>query len=205
MRAELNKRWSFFAEGQLRSLRFYDHFHYYEYKGGPVFKLDNNFSFTTGFGRYNTYGSGGNFKRPTQQREYRSWLQVNMKNRIKRVEIEHRYRAEQRFTSRGYRNRFRYRLSANVPLNGKDAARPLYLQPSNEIFLTNRAPFFERNRSAVNLGYVLSKKFTMQTGILHQYDYRLTDETGSTFFQIAGLFTLDLKKNKAGVRGDVED
>ena len=27
------ENWSVFAEAQLRSLKFYDHFHYYEYKG----------------------------------------------------------------------------------------------------------------------------------------------------------------------------
>ena len=30
--------WSFFAETQLRSLRFYNHFHYYEYKVGVNYK-----------------------------------------------------------------------------------------------------------------------------------------------------------------------
>ena len=30
----INEKWSVFGEAQLRSLEFYDRFHYYEYKGG---------------------------------------------------------------------------------------------------------------------------------------------------------------------------
>ena len=37
-----NEKWSFFGEGQLRSLKFYDNFHYYEYKGGINFKAHKN-------------------------------------------------------------------------------------------------------------------------------------------------------------------
>ena len=57
-----NEKWNFFAEAQLRSLSFYNEFHYYEVKIGANFKIDNQFSVTSGFGSYNTFAEGGDFK-----------------------------------------------------------------------------------------------------------------------------------------------
>lgn len=34
LKYNFNTNWSAFSEAQLRSLKFYNHFHYYEYKGG---------------------------------------------------------------------------------------------------------------------------------------------------------------------------
>jgi hypothetical protein len=39
----LSDNWSFFAEGQIRSLKFYDNFHYYEAKGGVNYELTMGF------------------------------------------------------------------------------------------------------------------------------------------------------------------
>ncbi len=45
VKSDINKRWSVFAEAQLRSLKFYDHFHYHEYKAGLNFKAQPNVTF----------------------------------------------------------------------------------------------------------------------------------------------------------------
>ena len=86
-------KWNVFTEAQLRSLSFYDQFHYYEYKGGFTYKITSNFSATTGVGSYNTYSEGSNFELPMQNKEIRSWIQINMKNPLERITFEHRYRA----------------------------------------------------------------------------------------------------------------
>jgi hypothetical protein len=52
----LNDKWSAFAEAQLRSLKLYDHFHYYEYKGGLNYTVHPNLTLTLGAGSYQTYG-----------------------------------------------------------------------------------------------------------------------------------------------------
>jgi len=72
LKMNIDKQWSFFVEPQLRSLSFYNQFHYYEIKGGITYNLKSNFSFTTGLGSYNTYSQGGNFKLPYQQKEIRT-------------------------------------------------------------------------------------------------------------------------------------
>jgi hypothetical protein len=194
---KLNQKWNIFAEAQLRSLSFYDQFHYYEYKGGFTHKIDSNFSITSGIGSYNTYSEGGNFQKPTQNEEIRTWVQINMKNPLEFVSFEHRYRAEQRFTSNGYRNRFRYRLSATVPLNNKKIGpKTIYALGWNELFFTDDEPFFERNRLFVGGGYEFSKNVAMQMGYIHQFDYKINDETGRDFLNVSFLYHFDLTKNK---------
>lgn len=57
----INAKWSVFGEAQLRSLRFYDDFHYHEYKGGISYKAYPNLVLSLGAGNYDTYREGGNF------------------------------------------------------------------------------------------------------------------------------------------------
>lgn len=197
---KVNQKWSVFTEGQIRSLSFYNDFHYYEIKAGLTYKIKPNFSVTTGFGDYNTYSEGGNFESPMQNDEIRTWVQVNLKNPFDYIIFEHRYRAEQRFTSNGYRNRFRYRLSAVIPLKGKKIMpKTFYLSAWNEIFFTDKEPFFERNRLFIGGGYEFSENIAVQTGYIHQFDYKINDETGRDFFNIALLYNFNLKKKKQNV------
>lgn len=192
---EINQRWNIFAEAQLRSLRYYDDFHYYELKAGATYQFSKSFSLSGGFGIYDTYSPGGNFKSPMVNDEIRSWLQLSMTQYEKRLKFDHRYRAEQRWTSNGFRNRFRYRLNAVLPLRKKKVEpRTFYLNASNELFFTNRAPYFERNRVFVGGGYEFSESFTFQLGYLNQFDYRINDETGKNFIQLSFLFDFNWNK-----------
>ncbi|WP_448529832.1 DUF2490 domain-containing protein [Raineya sp.] len=188
----LNEKWSLNAEAQLRSLGFYGRFHYYEAKAGATFRLNKQFSVSAFGGTYQTYADlGGNFDRPKINDEERLWLQVNLHNEWGRVFIEHRYRYEARWTLRGYRNRFRYRLQLQIPLN-KPRFEPetFFATLSNELFLTDRATYFERNRFFVGLGYQWNKTFTQQIGWLYQFDYFVSDEIGKNFLQITLAFRL---------------
>jgi len=197
VKSNLDNRWSLFAEAQIRSLRFYNHFHYYEYKAGASYNINKYFSLLGGFGWYDTYAEGGNFKEPMVNDEFRTWLQVSMKQNLDRIKFEHRYRAEQRWTINGFRNRFRYRLQSVVPLNNKKLEKgTAYAIAWNEIFFTNNAPYFERNRFLVGCGYELTDNLAIQTGFLKQFDYKLNDETGRNFFQFALLYELSLVKKK---------
>jgi hypothetical protein len=188
-----SKNFYTFFEAQLRSLKFYDHFHYYEYKAGFTYRMHSNLSATLGAGSYQTFAEGGDFVRPKNNDEFRIWPQIQLTQNIGRVKIEQRYRAELRFTSNGYRNRFRYRLGLSYPF-GKPVndIRPYVLQASNELFFTDMEPYFERNRMLVALSRKLSATISIQIGYLHQFDYKINDETGRDFVQ-TGLF-FDLGK-----------
>ncbi len=184
----INEKWSVFGEAQLRSLRFYDHFHYHEYKGGVNFKAHPNMTFTLGAGDYDTYKEGGSFVKPKNNDEFRIWPQVTLTQVVKNIKIEQRYRAEFRFTSNGYRNRFRYRLGVSYPFgNNEKGHKPYQVSVSNELFFTDKEPYFERNRALISIGYKISKHASVQLGYLHQFDYKINDETGRDFLQI-GLY-----------------
>jgi len=115
-----NDNMSVFWEAQLRSLHFYDDFHYYEYKGGFDFKALKNLKLTLGAGSYQTYKEGGNFVVPKNNNEFRIWPQVVLSQKLGAFTVEQRYRAEFRYTSNGYRNRYRYRLGIAYPF-GKES------------------------------------------------------------------------------------
>ncbi len=200
----LDEKLSFFGEAQLRSLKFYSNFHYYEYKGGINYKVHKNANLTLGAGSYQTYHEGGNFVLPKNSDEFRIWPQVIFFQSIGKLKIEQRYRAEFRFTNNGYRNRFRYRLGVSYPF-GKElnGYKPFHVGASNEIFFTNTEPYFERNRMLLAFNYKPSKATTIQMGYLHQFDYKINDETGRDFFQI-GYFIELFRKSALNTSFDTD-
>jgi len=189
----LNKKISFFGEGQIRSLSTYNQFHYHEYKGGFNYKPSQQIMLTLGFGDYDTYREGGNFESPKNNDERRLWPQITLYQTIGKVKIEQRYRSESRFSPGIYRNRFRYRFGISIPFGkDKEGAKPFQFIVNNELFFTNTAPYFQRNRFLIATQYRINKYLSTQVGYLSQFDYRINDETGRQFLQI-GLY-IDLQR-----------
>ncbi len=71
------------------------------------------------------------------------------------------------------------------------------------MFFTDREPYFERNRMLVAFNYKLSRSKTLQVGYLHQFDYKINDETGRDFLQI-GFFIELFKKHSKNSNYDIE-
>ncbi len=194
VKLNINAKWGIWTEGQLRSIEFYDQFYYYEAKGGVFYNLKDHLSLTAGIGHYATYTLGGNFVQPLASVETRTWLQLIMEQKWDRIYFEHRYRVEQRHLNTGYKNRFRYRLNAVIPINHKEVSpKTIYAYIGDEIFFTDKAPFYERNRFYTGLGYKTSKAMTIQSGYMRQFDYKLTSTTSRDFLQVALLFNLNLQ------------
>lgn len=191
----VNDKWSLFSEVQVRSLKFYNSFHYHEYKGGITYKFHPNAKLSLGAGKFDTYKEGGNFVKPKNNDEFRIWPQLVLHQNLWKFNIEQRLRSEFRFTSQGYRNRFRYRVGVSHPLGRKkNGYSPFQIGASNELFFTNKAPYFERNRLLLSLDYKTSKMLSFQIGYMHQFDYKINDETGRNFLLI-GVF-IELARNK---------
>lgn len=188
---------SFFGEGQIRSLQFYNSFHYYEFKAGINYELEKGLALTIAGGSYQTYKEGGDFVKPKNNDEFRLWPQLLLTQKIWRFKIEQRYRVEMRWTSNGYRNRFRYRLGLAYPFGKEDRGyKPFQVGISNELFFTDKEPYFERNRIQFSLNYKTSKYSSVQLGYLHQFDYKINDETGRDFL-VVGLYIEMVNKNKS--------
>ena len=196
-RLTLAPRLELFNEFQLRSQSFYADHYYYEVKGGISYFLSKNFSLLAGVGRYITFSDPGNFTKPVTGNEFRFWQQLTMNNYLQRIKFEHRYRVEQRWFKTGYRNRFRYRLNAAVPLNTtKVENKTIYLSAFEELFFTNKAPYFERSRLFGGVGYQVNKYFTVQPGYVYQFDYTANGSSlGKHFFQFSLMIDLDGDRN----------
>ena len=66
---QLNEKWSFFGEAQLRSLKFYSDFHYYEYKGAVNYKIAKN-DIVSFVNFYNTKRPHSSIERLTPEEAY---------------------------------------------------------------------------------------------------------------------------------------
>jgi hypothetical protein len=189
-----NKTWSAFAEFQLRSQQVVHDFNYYEYKAGIGYNFPKTVSVLFAMGQYGTYQPDGDFKKPVINDEFRIWEQFVLTNNIGRVKLEHRYRIEQRFTSQfGYRNRFRYRINAIVPINHKEIkSKTWYTSLFNEMFVTNEAPYFEQNRIFLGIGYQFNPHITVLGGMLNRFDQSPTyHTTWKNYWQTNLIISID--------------
>jgi hypothetical protein len=187
----LNDRWSFLAEGQIRSLRFYNNFHYHEAKLVTTYKVNSGLRVGMGFGKYDTYNEIGNFQLPKNNSEFRLWPQVILSHKQGKISFEHRYRAELRFAPDNFRLRFRYRFGINYSFFSKKLNRDLIrMGVSNELFFSPYEPYFERNRLLFSYDHILSENVTLHAGYLHQFDYKIVDEIGRDFLQVGCFLSL---------------
>ena len=190
----LDKHWSLLEESQIRSQNFFRNFNYYEFKGGLGYSFSRKLSALVGFGRMITFSDGHNFAKPFVNKEWRIWEQFIYNMYTGRVKLENRIRVEQRWTSSlGYRNRIKYRLNCQLPLNGR-RIRPgvVYLTGWDELYFTDSNPNFESTRMFGGLGLQLSKHTTIQTGYLHQVLYKADDtHSGRQYFQTVLVLDLD--------------
>lgn len=159
------RNWVAMADAQTRSQKFYNEFYSYDYKAAVSYSFNSKINFQTGIGGVKNYQDDGNFKKPLQFSETRLWEQVALYYSLHRFKFENRIRAEQRFTSNGYFNRFRYRLNASLPLNRKIISdNTFYLNCFDEVFFTNTHPLFLANQFFAGAGYQFNKHLTVQSG-----------------------------------------
>ena len=185
----INSKFSLFAEAQLRSLSFFRQFHYYEYKAGMNYKAGKQITLSLAAGKYNTYSEGGNFKSPLRSDEFRLWPQLLIQQPLGNFKMDQRFRTEFRFTGNGYRTRLRYRLGLSKNFGAVKNGTQLYNAGiNNELFFTVNEPYFERNRLLFFVTRRLNRLVVLQVGYLHQFDYRINDETGRDFLQTGVYF-----------------
>lgn len=206
MRIGLDSQWSVFSEAQLRSLKLFDHFHYYEAKAGIQYQANKQLKITLGGGMYDTYAEGGNFVTPKNKDEIRIWPQISLQSKLGICKIEHRYRTEFRFSNLGYLFRTRYKLGLYVPLVNKSPENHLItLLLGDEIFFGNRAPYFERNRVTADIHYHLTEHCNLLLGFVHQFDYKILDETGRDMIQFGVIFDWPYKSAYKLLPAEQED
>jgi hypothetical protein len=121
-------------------------------------------------------------------REHRIWQQYIMKSKLNRIELQHRYRLEQRFIENWksvddgvfdmmgylYRQRVRYRFQIVVPLSKREMSdNTLFFVFNDEVFLgfgkgiSNNV--LDQNRLFSALGWRFNSACNVQLGYLNQY------------------------------------
>ncbi len=103
--------------------------------------------------------------------EHRIYQQFISRQSIKQMNLQHRYRFEQRFIEDDFRLRFRYFLGLTHPIwkHENDAVKQLYLSAYNEIFLNTEGRVFDRNRLYGGLGYRINKNLRFELGYMNQF------------------------------------
>lgn len=193
--ANTEHRWGGYAEVQARTDEvLFNKFFYDEFKTGISYALNNNYVALMGIGRYTTYDYTDTDKGPLTT-ENRLWEQFTFAHYLKRIKFEHRYRAEQRWVNDNYRNRFRYRLNAVVPVNNmKVEPGTFFISVFDEIFLNNIQPIFERNRVGGTFGYQFTPTITIQTGWVNQFNNTLTSTNSKNNLILNFTYQIQRKK-----------
>lgn len=136
---------------------------------------DEPILFTLGFANITTGTPGESTSTFNENRIYQEAL-INQKI-LKRVHLVHRFRYEQRWVEdQDFRTRFRYNLFVNIALNAEDLVpKTYYVALYNELFMNgernngnSEVALFDRNRTYLGFGYVLTKSTRLQLGWMRQ-------------------------------------
>jgi hypothetical protein len=107
-----------------------------------------------------------------------------------KLRIEQRARTEMRFGMTGYRNRFRYRLGLSYPLGKEMFGDHAYrISVSEELFFSDKEPFFQRARFLGTINRMVSQEFSVQLGYVYQYDYSLTRALGRDYLFVGFMLS----------------
>jgi hypothetical protein len=147
--------------------------------------------------------------------EHRMFEQVNLKDKAGRLEVQHRYRIEQRFleqyalNSSGnvvqvdpvFRNRIRYRALVMLPLSRKTMGnQTLFLSINNELFVgfgkgIAKNPI-DQNRFITALGWRFNAQTNVQVGYFNQFIFKSNaiDMERNHSLWISMVYNLDFTK-----------
>lgn len=168
----INDRWAWHHEAQFRMRDVGVDLQQMLLRTGAQYHFKNGMHATAGYAYIVDYSGIDTVDNVTEHRVWQQWV---MKNRIWRIHFGHRYRLEQRWIARGdaprtYRNRVRYFLWADIPLN-KPEMEPntVFLSFYDEIFLEPDDWGFSQNRLFASVGYKFNPAVTVKAGYLYQY------------------------------------
>lgn len=144
---------------------------------------------TAGYGHIGSHVYQSERKSPEVE-EHRIFQQLITTNQLGIIKLEHRYRVEQRWVNKEFKNRLRYRLMAFIPLNSKKVeVGTVFIGLYDEVFLNTQQTYFDRNRLYGALGYQINKHTGVQAGMLHQE----TNGGGKWYLQFALTFNTDFR------------
>lgn len=179
---KINTRWNWHNEVQYRNFNFAGDLEQLLLRTGIGYNLsENNNNVLLGYAYIHSepYITGTDDK--LQTNEHRIFQQFITKQQFGRINIQHRYRFEQRFVQDDFKMRLRYSLSLNIPINKKVMEQNVvYASMYNEIFVNTEQNHYDRDRIYGGVGYCVNKYIRVEAGVMSQ----LLPTNNRTQFQI---------------------
>ena len=194
---KMNEKFGIHLEAQFRDYKLLNQPEQILLRTGIIYYVNSASNFTLGYASIHNYAFDDAIFEKPQVNESRMWEQLVLKQNIGRCHLEHRYRIEQRWiqtkTDQFYRDRLRYLLRLNIPLNKKTMeSGALFLSFYDELFVNMTTNPFDRNRLYGGFGYQFSKRLNAQMGYLAQ----TVGVISKSYFQIGVNGTFDLRSHK---------
>lgn len=212
----LSDHWGLHTEYQWRRADGFDHWQQSLLRLGVDYYAKNGVQYTAGYGWICSFRYGD---QPIahNNNEHRIWQQAITKSKFGRVEVQNRYRLEQRYIENWvknaeevymqngfyFRQRVRYRLLLTVPLSRKEMAdNTLFFAAYDEPFLGFgkgiAKNILDQNRLYAALGWRFNAACNIQLGYLNQYIVKkdgIQAERNHTL-QAAITYNLDFRKKE---------
>jgi hypothetical protein len=191
-----SEKFSLYTELQLRFVYNNNLFQtlQHQFRVAPEIHVDKHFSIQPIAYVYTINGHYENNPKPYGNNEHRIYSQMSYKHHVGRVHLQHRLRYEWRFsqsnsldslgntiyddTYGNYKNRIRYRISANIPINHKDLEPNTWYIRAWDEFMVGfadpiRYPTYKvedniQNRVFLGAGYQIIKNISVTLGALYQ-------------------------------------
>lgn len=91
-----------------------------------------------------------------------AYQKVSLSTTLNKVKLTNSFFLEERWLGNNFQLRYRFGLTAKVPLNSKTT-----FSISEEVFLQNSETSFNQNRVTAQFSRTLSPKFQLNTGLMH--------------------------------------
>lgn len=169
---KIDKNWNWHHEVQYRNYNAIGDLEQLLLRTGIGYNLTkNNNNILLGYGFINSQNYIPNIDEKQGVNEHRIYQQFISRQNIGRVQVQHRYRFEQRWIeNQDFKMRFRYFLALNIPINNKEIIdNTFYLSTYNEIFLNHKDNVFDRNRLYGGIGFKLNKLTRFEIGYMNQF------------------------------------
>jgi hypothetical protein len=183
----LSEHWGIHTEYQWRRADGFEHWQQSLLRLGIDYYAKNSLQYTAGYAWIRSFQYGD---QPIAHsyNEHRIWQQALMKSKIGPVDVQHRYRTEQRYIENWvkngegiyeqngfyFRQRLRYRLMLTVPISRREMAdNTLFFSAYDEPFLGFGKGIsknvLDQNRLYCAFGWRFNAACNIQLGYLNQY------------------------------------
>ncbi|MET2986381.1 DUF2490 domain-containing protein [Aureibaculum conchae] len=168
---KIDKNWNWHHEVQYRNYNAIGDLEQLLLRTGIGYNLtENNNNLLLGYGFIHSQNYINDTDEKAKVDEHRIYQQFITRQSLGLVNLQHRYRFEQRWAGDDFKMRFRYFLALSIPLNNKEMVnKTAYLSAYNEIFLNTKNNVFDRNRLYGGVGYKLNQNVRFELGYMNQF------------------------------------